>query len=265
MAWKFPAKDGSSDNKKQNGDASSEALLLEVLQIPKSELKKLKKTALMGKLFPIVSNFFVSKSDLSLQQIAIAIADLVDEMEVAVFVAVGWGLVPFTRSMYDVYLNVTSDSNNIDADDTQQSDPDSAVFLDEDETAEPQKSISRKMYEALTPWDDDEIRRSKRLQEASTRRNRRLFRANMFQKSLLYQIVDHVSQAARVGISVIAVDCIALVGKLMGHNANTMDNFSRIFSKVAYTGWITHRLQVFKSYLLRNTFGKAKGGYIIIL
>ncbi len=216
---------------------------------------------------------FCSKSNLSLRQILFAITDLVDEVEVALFVAIGWGLVPLSRSIYDVYANVTA--RDLEPDEAYQ------VYLDEmDLTEEPQqsKSITRKAFEAITPWDDDEVWRKKKVQEWLEQQQSGqeggedvappaflTQRKKSFKDTLIYQVVDHVSQAAKVGVAVIGADCLALIGKLMGNSHDLMDNFSRIFSKVAYTGWITHRLQAFKRYLLRNTLGKSNSESLRVL
>mmetsp|Transcript_15564 Transcript_15564/g.33090 ORF Transcript_15564/g.33090 Transcript_15564/m.33090 type:complete len:534 (-) Transcript_15564:369-1970(-) len=252
-------------NARSNGKIVEETSVEEAVELIQSK-GELKKTALMGKLFPIVSNLFVSKSNLSLRQILFAIADLIDEVEVALFVAIGWGLVPLSRSIYDVYANVTA--RDLEPDEAYQ------AYLEEmDLTEEPQqsKSITRKAFEAITPWDDDEVWRKKKVQEWVEQQQSGqegggegappaflTRRKKSFKDTLIYQVVDHVSQAAKVGVAVIGADCLALIGKLMGNDHDLMDNFSRIFSKVAYTGWITHRLQAFKRYLLRNTLGKSK-------
>mmetsp|Transcript_18563 Transcript_18563/g.38503 ORF Transcript_18563/g.38503 Transcript_18563/m.38503 type:complete len:531 (-) Transcript_18563:143-1735(-) len=252
-------------NARSNGKIVEETSVEEAVELIQSK-GELKKTALMGKLFPIVSNLFVSKSNLSLRQILFAIADLIDEVEVALFVAIGWGLVPLSRSIYDVYANVTA--RDLEPDEAYQ------AYLEEmDLTEAPQqsKSITRKAFEAITPWDDDEVWRKKKVQEWVEQQQSGqegggegappaflTRRKKSFKDTLIYQVVDHVSQAAKVGVAVIGADCLALIGKLMGNDHDLMDNFSRIFSKVAYTGWITHRLQAFKRYLLRNTLGKSK-------
>lgn len=127
---------------------------------------------------------------------------------------------------------------------------------EEMETNKKNKSIPRMAYEAITPWDDDEVGQRKRSFPAKKKRSKKTL---TFRQTFLYQMVEHVSQASKVSLAVVAADCISLMGKLMGYSHSLMNNFSRIFSKVAYTGWVTRRFQTLKRYMIHRTLASDQG------
>mmetsp|Transcript_5255 Transcript_5255/g.11626 ORF Transcript_5255/g.11626 Transcript_5255/m.11626 type:complete len:507 (+) Transcript_5255:69-1589(+) len=224
---------------------------------------ELKKSALMGKLFPMFSNLFVRREGSpSFKQVFNALADLVDEREFALFAMIGWGLVPVTKSVYDVYANVTG--RGLEGEDDEE---------DVDE-GKPLKARIREAYEVLTPWDDEKLAASlgrevvgkeelgkKKAQSDSTGEGGvKRKKLTQFRDTLVFQVVDHISQASKISLAVVVVDCLALIGKMMGYNyGGLMGNAPRIFSKVVITGWIASRLSVFKRYFLKRALPDADG------
>lgn len=80
---------------------------------------------------------------LSFKQILQTLDDVVDEKELMIFATVGWGLVPVTEFIYELFANVTG--RGIDKK------PAPAP------TKKEKKSKIREAYESLTPWDDDKL------------------------------------------------------------------------------------------------------------
>lgn len=180
----------------------------------------------------------------------------------ALFATVGWGLVPITQKLYEMYADVTG----------------RGLREAENEEAEPgvgagapaKKSKIREAYEVITPWDDEKLAdritgKEKSPDEIEKREKRKMLQ---FKNTKLFQVVDHASQASQIGLSVIVVDIVTLITRMMGYNPWTiMDveglSLSRIFSKVAYSGWITLRLSSLKRYFLKKTFGKYEGNHYL--
>ncbi|KAL7544109.1 hypothetical protein ACHAXR_013587 [Thalassiosira sp. AJA248-18] len=205
-----------------------------------------KDSALMGKLFPLFSKLFNRKGELSFRQVVTAVIrgpGAADQREFAIFATVGWGLVPVTQSFYEVYANVTG--RGLVGDD------------DDDEGAEAVHTTTRaKLKEA---FQGITLQGKARVAgEVAKQQNRKM---SPFEETYLYQIVTHISQASKIGFSVIVVDCVSLISRMMGYNPwNIMEHASRIFSKVAYTGWITFRLKIMKRYFLERALGKMVEG-----
>ncbi len=214
------------------------------------------------------------KNGLSFQQVTRAVSELADRREIAVLAAVGWGIVPLTRSAYEAYVNVTEQGMALD---------DDAAEVDENS----EKSASSKskriweVYEGITPWDDtrmheiyervthwddDEVNRTGSDRPTSSEISKRGKRSMVpFKESILYLVVDHISQASKIGLSVIVVDCVTFFARMMGYSADIMKHVPRIYSKVAYTGWVTHRLQAMKRYFLEKTLVKSYGASFDLL
>ncbi|KAL7518836.1 hypothetical protein ACHAWX_003639 [Stephanocyclus meneghinianus] len=253
-------------------------------------VEEMKKSSLLKKMFPITSKMFVrTKDGLTFRQIIQTLDDLVDQKELAIFAAVGWGLVPVTKSIYDLYANVTGRGLGYE-------EPVQAIKKAE-------KSKIREAYEVLTPWDDEKLEerihgRINELTDAAALLYREdddkggvqftgangtpqkmakvkgfvpsmakaLFpkkgatqqKLRPFNDSFMFHLVDHVSQASQIGFAVAVVDTVAHVMKLMGFTfQGWVDNATRLFSKVLYSGWITLRLTVLKRFILRKTLPDA--------
>lgn len=70
-----------------------------------------------------------------------------------------------------------------------------------------------------------------------------------FGESFMFHLVDHLSQASKIGFAVAMVDSVAHMMKLMGFTfQGWIDNVSSLFSKIIYSGWITLRLTLLKRY-----------------
>jgi hypothetical protein len=191
---------------------------------------------------------------LSLGQVFRDVANVIHEGEIAVFALVGWGLVPITRNFYEVYANATSRGIAAELDDE-------GAEADVDESTTESKSFLRETYEVLTPWDDDRV--NDRIHEMMPRRQKSPPNSETdargmippFRRTRLFHAVDHISQASKIGLSIIAVDCASLVARKFGYNPwGIMERLSRIYSKVVYTGWIAYRFKLLKRYFLDVLF-----------
>lgn len=160
----------------------------------------IKKPSILVKMFPITSKLFTRHGDgLSFKQILQIIDDVVDQKELTIFAAVGWGLVPFTKSIYGLYAKITGRGFKQDDDDEEE----------EDEIIKKKGKILE-AYEKFTPWNDDELKENIR---SIGEKNGPLA---PFEDTYLFHAVDHVSQASQIGVAVAMVDTMAHVVKLMG-------------------------------------------------
>lgn len=181
-------------------------------------------TALMGKIFPEL--FKRHKIEQGIAQVFKDVTDLIHEGEVAVFALVGWGLVPLTESLHDVYLAKKSKVK------VGEDDGDDMGAEADYETTIQSKSSSNTIGAVK---DKNTI--------------------HPFRQTRLFHIVDHISQASKIALGVITVDVLALVSRKMGYNPwGIMEKVSQIFSKIVYTGWFTYRIKLFKRHLLDKRF-----------
>ena len=94
--------------------------------------------------------------------------------------------------------------------------------------------------------------------DADARPKRRFMKA--FKDTILYQVVNLISEASRIGMLVISFDCAATVIQLMGYNPlgvfdTSKVNLAGVFSSLVYSGWIVDRTKSFKRLLLEHAFG----------
>jgi len=68
-----------------------------------------------------------------------------------------------------------------------------------------------------------------------------------FERSYLFVIVDHLSQASRLALFVYSSDCILASFGQLGYET---DVASKVFAKIIYTIWAARRFMSFKSYLI---------------
>jgi len=170
-----------------------------------------------------------------------AVREVVDGREFVIISTVAWGLVPITGSIYDIVANVT-ESRQTSGDDE---------GAEEDVVDAAKKSKFRKAYEAIGGGATG----TGELVATEPKRTMKPFR-----ETKIFQVVDHISQASKIGFSVIIVDCVSLISRMMGYNPwNIMERSSKVVSKVLVTGWITLRLQTWKRYFLEKSFGKSEG------
>ena len=156
------------------------------------------------------------------------------------YASVGWGLVPATQTIYELYANVTGrgllDEEEMDGEEIE----DQSV----DETTN--KSKLKGLLKSMNTYTkNNEVVEHKQHKQMKP-----------FKSTRLFNIVQHIGQASKIGFSVIIVDCTALILRMIGYNPwGIMEHVSRIFSKVAYTGWVLLRLSLLKRYLLGKSFG----------
>ena len=151
------------------------------------------------------------------------------------------------------------------------------VMGDEDAAKSKSKRILE-TYEKITPWDDKKMdtrmheiyervvhwdgegSRMENITPTSDKIAKKVKRTKApFRETFLFQLVEHISQASKIGLSVIAVDCVTFFVRMMGYSTDILKNVPRIYSKVVYTGWITHRLQLMKRHFLEKTLVKSYG------
>mmetsp|Transcript_15825 Transcript_15825/g.34087 ORF Transcript_15825/g.34087 Transcript_15825/m.34087 type:complete len:394 (+) Transcript_15825:57-1238(+) len=233
--------------------AKNDVKVLQPPEVAKEAAVAAQDAALMGKLLPLISNLFARKGGLSFQQVFKAVTDLVDERELAVFAIAGWGLVPFTQSIYEM-IHAKGISRIVDDD-------------EEEEMLDDKRNVSkfREAYEYMTPWRYQSKNCIQQIRGGADRititeatgKQQKHKVVVPFKETFAYQSVELISQSSKIGLSVIAVDVVSMISRVMGYNPwNIMEKISRIFSKVAYTGLITLRLCVLKRYLLAKAFGK---------
>jgi hypothetical protein len=183
----------------------------------------------MGKIFPEL--FKRHKIEQGLTQVFKDVTDLIHEGEVAVFALVGWGLVPLTQSLYDVYLTKNS------------------VKVGEEEDEDDNMRAAEADYETTTTTTQS---------TSSSNTMGTIHDKNMvhpFRRTRLFHLVDHISQASKIALSVLFVDVLALLSRKMGYNPwGIMENISQIFSKIVYTSWLTYRIKLYKRYLFDKQF-----------
>lgn len=204
---------------------------------------------------------------LSLGQVFRDVTNVLDEGEIAVFALVGWGLVPFTRNLFEMYANSTSSGGIFAAAGLDGDGGGAEADADESTATGSSKSFLRETYEVLTPWDDERV--NDRMHEMMGKQHRRRNKSPPksetnarggaipfpFGRTRLFHAVDHISQASKIGLSVIAVDCASLVARKFGYNPwGIMERLSILYSKVVFTGWIAYRFKLLKRYFLDVLF-----------
>ena len=149
-----------------------------------------KNSHLVGRLFPMFSKLFLrdSKSSFAFKDIFNAVVKCIDNREVALFAAIGWGLVPLTHAIYDFYENLTH--SDTETDDYQK------------EESRKEKGKIKQKLEKLTPWDDDKL--NEKVHEVEDKFMHREIRP--FEDTFLFHLADHISQASKIGILVMSMD-----------------------------------------------------------
>lgn len=176
-----------------------------------------KNAALLGRLFPMFSKLFIrdtSKSSFSFKEVFNAVMKCVDNREVAIFAVVGWGLVPLTQSVYDLYTNLTH--SNIQAEESSGAAAAASdgkgwfkSILKKEDEPKKEKGKMKQKIEQLTPWDDDKL--NEQVHKAEDKIKEQVHKAfhgeiKPFQETLSFHVADHISQASRIGILVMTVD-----------------------------------------------------------
>ena len=151
-----------------------------------------KNSHLVGRLFPMFSKLFLrdSNSSFAFKDIFNAVVKCIDNREVALFAAIGWGLVPLSHAIYDFYENLTHSDNDTETDDHQK------------EESRKEKGKIKQKLEKLTPWDDDKL--NEKVHEVEDKFMHREIRP--FEDTLLFHLADHISQASKIGILVMSMD-----------------------------------------------------------
>ncbi|EJK75247.1 hypothetical protein THAOC_03029 [Thalassiosira oceanica] len=202
-------------------------------------------TALLGRLFPTLRRLFQrSRKRFAFVDSVRSVEEHVDFREVSIYASIGWGLVPLTRGVYEVVANVTGRQLI--------SIEDKVKFDDKEDLLQQKEGHSDVSWPAR-------IRSTFKGADAeeATRPKRRFMKA--FKDTLLYQVVNLISEASRLGMHVISFDCVTTVLHLMGFNPfgvfDSNINLAGVFSSLVYSGWIVNRTKSFKRYLLEHAFG----------
>lgn len=149
-----------------------------------------KNAALIGRLFPMFSKLFIrdtSKTSFSFKQVFNAVMKCIDNREVAIFAAIGWGLMPLTNSIYDLYTHLTHPN----------------IETEEESTGEGRFFGLKEKIEKLTPWDNEKI-----VQKVHRALDKEI---KPFKDTFAFHVADHISQASRLGILVMGVDVSVMI------------------------------------------------------
>ena len=73
-----------------------------------------------------------------------------------------------------------------------------------------------------------------------------------------YQSAKHLAQAAKIGVFVYAVDCLAVIMNCMGFRYKQQAGFSKKAANISISVWAALRLGEFKRWLLQKAFNKEK-------
>jgi small-conductance mechanosensitive channel len=71
-----------------------------------------------------------------------------------------------------------------------------------------------------------------------------------YNETYIYQLANHVSQAARIALVVYAVDLVVVVLNTLGFTYFHVGQVSQAFAKIIYVAWASQRLSVFKRHIL---------------
>jgi hypothetical protein len=185
--------------------------------------------------------------------------DLLHEGEIVLFAFLGWGLVPIAENFYDLCANATLEAQLDDGGEIEIADE----GMDGSDVG---GAVPGEAYAELTSWDDDKvndrIRDERKGTDMSPPSRGKLSRETIvpFRQTRIFQVVNHIGQASRIGLSVIAVDYVALVARKFGYNPwNVMEGISRIYSKIAFTGWAAYRFKLLKSYAFDSVIPGDRG------
>ena len=158
-----------------------------------------KNAALLGRLFPMFSKFFLrdtSKSSFSFKEVFNAVMKCVDNREVAIFAAIGWGLMPLTQSIYEMYTYLTH------------------PIVEAEESVEEGRffKVKEKVHKVI----DKEVGKTPEKVKKTVHKALLLDReVKPFKDTFAFQIADHISQASRIGILVMTVDVSILYETLV--------------------------------------------------
>jgi small-conductance mechanosensitive channel len=75
-------------------------------------------------------------------------------------------------------------------------------------------------------------------------------RKHPYNESYIYQLANHISQAARIALVVYAVDLVVVVLNTLGFTYFHVGQVSQAFAKIIYVAWASQRLSVFKRHVL---------------
>ena len=203
----------------------------------------------MDPLLFCITVVFSREGGLSFRQVFRDVTGMVDKRDFVTFAALGWGLVPVTQSVYELYANVTGRNLDVVDDDLEGRDD---KLNDQQETKNKTSMLGKLKNKYVSSIEGNKLRGTPNL-EVSKNEKRKM---SPFRNTVLFHVVDHISQASKIAFSVIWVDCLSLFSRMMGYNPwNIFDRASRIFSTVMYSVWITFRIKIFKRNMLEKTFG----------
>jgi small-conductance mechanosensitive channel len=75
-------------------------------------------------------------------------------------------------------------------------------------------------------------------------------RKHPYNESYMYQLANHISQAARIALVVYAVDLVVVVLNTLGFAYFHVGQVSQAFAKIIYVAWASQRISVFKRHIL---------------
>lgn len=165
----------------------------------------------LSKLFPMLSSLFIreSESSFSFKEVFNAVMKCVNRSEVALFALFGWGLLPLTKAVYELYTNLTHPNIEAESDEISKQSWFNYLVKKDQEKPKPMKEKGKiqQKIEAITPWDDDKL--NQKVHEAEDKFFHREIRP--FKDTYLFHVADHISQASKIGILVMSMDVSVMV------------------------------------------------------
>lgn len=180
------------------------------------------RTAVAGKISIFLSKLVVDK--VKRQRIANSLGIHVDPTELVTLILLSWASVPIAHAIWNIIHKSDSDEKN--------------------KISEQNPETSSSTWGDLIRWVAPPV----------------LMRNKFFSKSLIYQVADHVSQIAKLGLIVYAFDLAVIFISDLGFSVAY--HLHHIFPKTIYTIWIAGRLRIFKRYLLKRSLGSSPQVYL---
>ena len=137
---------------------------------------------------------------------------MVDKRDFVTFAALGWGLVPVTQSVYELYANVTGRYPDVVVDDDLEGMDDK---LNDQETKNKTSMLGKLKNKYISSIEGNDARGTANVEVSKNKK--KMMRP--FRNTVLFQVVDHISQASKIALSVIGVDCLSLFSRMISLTA----------------------------------------------
>jgi len=81
---------------------------------------------------------------------------------------------------------------------------------------------------------------------------------NPFKDTILFQVVDHISQLSKIALGVYTIDIFQIILGASGFAFPQLSHMSEAFAKVAYSVWGANRIKLLKTHLIATVSGRPK-------